>query len=147
MFPTRHLLERARQALADHRGVNESTSVKARGSRAHRVSSSEAFPQIVEGLNTVKGKRKRERGRKKRWFFTRERENETGSLGILTVDSFPEEQSSMRELAVFLNASDYFHQPLQLRFLAEFLERGEASVLVENSRSISLLLLHDRPKI
>jgi len=128
MFPTRHLSERARQALADRRGVNESTSVKARGSRARRVSSSdfrEAFPRIVEGLNTVKRKRKRERGRKKRWFFTRERENETGSLGILMVDSFPEEQSSMRELAVFLNASDYFHQPLQLRFLAFLIEEKQ----------------------
>jgi hypothetical protein len=72
---------------------------------------------------TREGEREKEkRGREKRWIFTRERENETGSLGNLTVDSFPEEQSSMRELAVFLNASDYFHQ--LLRFPAEFLDRG-----------------------
>lgn len=31
----------------------------------------------------------------------------------------------MRELAVFLNTSDYFHQPLQLRFPAEFLSPEE----------------------
>lgn len=139
MFPIRHLSRRERrQALADRRGVNESTSVKARGSRVRRVSSLDsrkAFPRIVGDPNAVKGKsgtqrerEKEERGRKKRWIFTRERENETGSLEILTVDSFPEEQSSMRELAVFLNASDYFHQLLQLRSLVEFLDRGRVSV-------------------
>lgn len=43
----------------------------------------------------------------------------------------------MRELAVFLNASDYFHQLPQLRFLAEFLDRGR-KVLVEISRAIDI---------
>lgn len=36
------------------------------------------------------------------------RENGTGSLGILTVDSFP--GRAISEFAVSLNASDYFHQ-------------------------------------
>jgi len=132
-------------ALTDHRGVNESL-LKLEDRELARVSSSDsrkAFPRIVEGLNTMKGKR---RGEKKRtWMkeaiFMRERENETGSLGILTIDSFPEEQSSMREFAVFLNASDYFHQLLQLRFLAGIFRSTEENVLAENSRSISLHLL------
>lgn len=72
IFFTRHLLERARRALADRRGVNESTSVKARGSRVRRVSSPDsrkAFPRIVEGPNAVKGKSEMQ------WKKEREKEN------------------------------------------------------------------------
>lgn len=61
MFSSRHLLERARSDLTGHRGVNESTSVKTRGSRARRLSSSDshkAFPRSVEGRNIVKGSKK-----------------------------------------------------------------------------------------
>lgn len=56
------------QALADRRGVNESTSVKARGSRVRRVSSPDsrkAFPRIVEGPNVGKGKSGTQRQREK----------------------------------------------------------------------------------
>lgn len=85
MFPTRHLLERTRRALADRRGVNESTSVKARGSRVRRVSSPDsrkAFPRIVEGPNAVKGKsgtqwkreKKRTRVKEAMDFYARARE-------------------------------------------------------------------------
>ena len=56
-FPTRHLLESG--ALTDRRGINESR-LKLEGRELARVSSSDsrkAFPRIVEGLNTAKGKR------------------------------------------------------------------------------------------
>lgn len=141
MFPIRHLMERAQQTLADRRGVNESTSVKARGSRVRRVSSPDsrkAFPRIVEDPNAVKGNSGTQRRREK------ETERNDGFLrasarmkpvrsGFFRVDPFPEEQSSMRELAVFLNASDYFHQLLELRSLVEFLDRGRKVLSVENS--------------
>lgn len=76
MFPTRHLL-----ALTDRRGVNESL-LKLEGRELARVSSSDsrkAFPRIVEGLNTVKGKRrggekKRTRAKKAMDFYARARE-------------------------------------------------------------------------
>lgn len=69
MFPIRHLMKRARQTLADRRSINESTSVKARGSRVRRVSSPDsrkALPRIVEDPNAVKGKSGTEEKKKKR---------------------------------------------------------------------------------
>lgn len=77
MFSSRHPLESvtlSRRDLAGHRGVNESTSVKTRGSRARWLSSSnsrrKAFPRAVESRNVVKGSEKMEEGKE------REKENE-----------------------------------------------------------------------
>jgi hypothetical protein len=113
------------------------------------VGSRKASPRIAEGWrNAAKGseeRRKPEKEQRQRetreWIFTRERENETASLAILTVESFPEER------AISLNASDYFHQ-LLLRFAREVSrsrsERQIALSYCESSGFHGSLLYHEQ---